>query len=396
MGYSSNKKTMMKHPHNFQFLIFKFQSIIALASAMMLTSCINDTPYDAELGAPKIVLNALLQPDSLLSATVSRTAHFLDTKEPQRLADATVTATINGIEVPLSYNPHTQSYGSTYRLCQGDKVTLTATHDIGTATATQQVVTSTSISIAHTAMQPFRNPGDPVSLATLNDVDSALIISLHIDDPIDEKNYYRLTIDFQGSYLVNIPKDIYYYSIKQRDNNEESYEESSDTLISEYFYPHYLLTSSSSQFITESESAAQLLGELFYLTSENAFIFSDEHLHGKEGQPMVEFLFLMESPSTPYSEPESGWTDDDTWDNEDYIFPADTVSQANYHYHCTLETLSEDYYRYLNEVASYSAMEGIPIGEPIPINTNIQGGLGIVGSYSSVICAGDTLYRLNQ
>ena len=363
---------------------------------MMLTSCINDTPYDGELGAPKIVLNALLQPDSLLSATVSRTAHFLDTKEPQRLADATVTATINGREVPLSYNPHTQSYGSTYRLCQGDKVTLTATHDIGTATATQQVVTPTSISIAHTAMQPFRNPGDPVSLATLNDVDSALIISLHIDDPIDEKNYYRLTIDFQGSYLVNIPKDIYYYSIKQRDNDEESYEESSDTLISEYFYPHYLLTSSSSQLITESESAAQLLGELFYLTSENAFIFSDEHLHGKEGQPMVEFLFLMESPSTPYSDPESGWTDDDTWDNEDYIFPADTVSQANYHYHCTLETLSEDYYRYLNEVASYSAMEGIPVGEPIPINTNVQGGLGIVGSYSSVICAGDTLYRLNQ
>ena len=386
---------MMKHPHNFQFLIFKFQSIIALASAMMLTSCINDTPYDAELGAPKIVLNALLQPDSLLSATVSRTAHFLDTKEPQRLADATLTATINGREVPFSYNPHTQSYGSTYRLCQGDKVTLTATHDIGTATATQQVVTPTSISIAHTTMQPFRNPGDPVSLATLNDVDSALIISLHIDDPIDEKNYYRLTIDFQGSYLVNIPKDIY-YSIKQRDNDEESYEESSDTLISEYFYPHYLLTSSSSQLITESESAAQLLGELFYLTSENAFIFSDEHLHGKEGQPMVEFLFLMESPSTPYSDPESGWTDDDTWDNEDYIFPADTVSQANYHYHCTLETLSEDYYRYLNEVASYSAMEGIPIGEPIPINTNVQGGLGIVGSYSHVICAGDTLYRLNQ
>ena len=363
---------------------------------MMLTSCINDTPYDAELGAPKIVLNALLQPDSLLSATVSRTAHFLDTKEPQRLADATVTATINGREVPLSYNPHTQSYGSTYRLCQGDKVTLTATHDIGTATATQQVVTPTSISIAHTAMQPFRNPGDPVSLATLNDVDSALIISLHIDDPIDEKNYYRLTIDFQGSYLVNIPKDIYYYSIKQRDNDEESHEESSDTLISEYFYPHYLLTSSSSQLITESESAAQLLGELFYLTSENAFIFSDEHLHGKKGQPMVEFLFLMESPSTPYSDPESGWTDDDTWDNEDYIFPADTVSQANYHYHCTLETLSEDYYRYLNEVASYSAMEGIPIGEPIPINTNVQGGLGIVGSYSHVICAGDTLYQLNQ
>ena len=395
MEYSSNKKTMMKHPHNFQFLIFKFQSIIALASAMMLTSCINDTPYDGELGAPKIVLNALLQPDSLLSATVSRTVHFLDTKEPQRLADATVTATINGREVPLSYNPHTQSYGSTYRLCQGDKVTLTATHDIGTATATQQVVTPTSISIAHTAMQPFRNPGDPVSLATLNDVDSALIISLHIDDPIDEKNYYRLTIDFQGSYLVNIPKNIY-YCIKQRDNDEESHEESSDTLISEYFFPHYLLTSSSSQLITESESAAQLLGELFYLTSENAFIFSDEHLHGKEGQPMVEFLFLMESPSTPYSDPESGWTDDDTWDNEDYIFPADTVSQANYHYHCTLETLSEDYYRYLNEVASYSAMEGIPIGEPIPINTNVQGGLGIVGSYSHVICAGDTLYRLNQ
>ena len=48
---------------------------------MMLTSCVNDVPYDAEIGAPKLVLNAMLRADSMLTATVGRTAHFLDTQQ---------------------------------------------------------------------------------------------------------------------------------------------------------------------------------------------------------------------------------------------------------------------------------------------------------------------------
>ena len=109
----------MKHNNNFKFSIFNFQFIIAL-SAMIMTSCVNDTPYDAELGAPKLVLNAILQPDSLLSATVSRTAHFLDTEEPQRIADATVVAIVNGKEMPLTYSSDTKDYRSSYHLHIGD------------------------------------------------------------------------------------------------------------------------------------------------------------------------------------------------------------------------------------------------------------------------------------
>ena len=53
---------------------------------MMLTSCVNDIPYDAEIGAPKLVLNAMLRANGeQLTATVGRTAHFLDTEEPRRL-----------------------------------------------------------------------------------------------------------------------------------------------------------------------------------------------------------------------------------------------------------------------------------------------------------------------
>lgn len=380
----------MKSQH-FQFSILKFQFLIALC-AMFFTSCVNDIPYDEEMGAPKLVLNAILQPDSLLFATVSRTAHFLDIEPPQRIADATVTASVNGKRKELTYIPYTQSYYSNYRLRSGDEVTLTATHDIGTVTTSQQVTTPTSISITYTEMQPFNNPGDPVSLSTLNDVDSALMVSLYIDDPIDEKNYYRLTIDYQGSYLVRFSWDMY------SDNHqyiEENNEEKSDTLVTEYFYPHYLLTQSSSQLITESESTAQLLGGLFYLTSENSFVFSDERLRNTDGMPIIDFLMLMESPRGNHNlyNYESGWTDkDNDWTN-DFIFPSDTVSHANYHYQFTLETLSEDYYRYLNETASYSTLEGIPVGEPAPIHTNIKGGLGIVGSYSSAQCKSDTLHR---
>lgn len=378
----------MKHTHKFQFSISHFQFIIALTSTMMLASCVNDTPYDAELGAPKLVLNAILQPDSLLSATVSRTAHFLDTKEPQRLADAIVTASIDGQSITLQYDEATQTYTSGYTLCAGDEVTLTATHPIGTATATGRVMHPTPTAIAHTTMLPFTAPGDPLSTALLNKTDSALLVSIHLDDPVGETNYYRLSIAYEGSYEVTYPEDIY------RGENLTPSQTRGSLESTETFYPHYLLTESSTRLFTTSESMAQMLGGLLYMTSTNSFIFTDENLRNKDGQPVVEFLFLMESPSTPLDfNPESGWAGDDMGGNEDYIFPADTVSRATYRYGFTIEHLSADYYRYLEDVATFEMTGGAFIGEPTPIHTNIQGGLGIVGSYAITTCRGGTLYR---
>ena len=383
------KQSLLSLKRNF----FKFQFIIVL-SVTMMASCTNDIPYDAEIDAPKLVLNTMLQPDSMLTATVSRTAHFLDTEEPQRVADATVAAVVNSKEVRLTYSADTKDYRSSYRLCPGDEVTLTATHHIGTATATAQVMASTAITIAHTTMQSFANPGDPVSLATLNEVDSALMVSLYIDDPANETNYYRLTIDYEGSYLVSIPNDMLYtdtYPYAERDDEAKG-----DTLIKEGFYPHYLLTESSSRLVIDSESAGQFLSGLLYLTSSNSIIFSDEYLHGANGQPIIDFLMLMEYPrsSKEMDDTESGWGEENIWgEDPDFIFPSDTVSYASYYSHFTLETLSEDYYRYLNDAASYGIMGGMGIGEPTPIHTNIRGGLGIVGSYSITRCSGERLYR---
>ena len=379
----------MKPNNNFQFSIFNFQFIIAL-SAMIMSSCVNDLPYDEQIGAPRLVLNALLLPDSTLTATVSRTAHFLDTEEPQRLADATVTATIHGESLPLTYSADTKDYRSQYTLRSGDEVTLTASHAIGTATATAQVTTPTPLTIAHTKMQPFTNPGDPVSLATLNEVDSAMLVSLRIDDPADEANYYRLTIDYYGTYLARYPEDIYGGYDQDKQDDTSGY-----VVTEEGFYPHYLLTESSSRLVIDSESAAQLLGGLLYLTSYNSLIFTDEQLHSIDGKSTVDFLMLMESPRTSGDmfDPESGWMGGNDWTNG-FIFPSDTVSKATYHYHFMLETLSEDYYRYLSTASSYGIMGGTFVGEPTHIHTNIRGGLGIVGSYSSTACDGCKEHKL--
>ena len=359
---------------------------------MMLTSCVNDLPYDAEIGASKLVMNALLLPDSALTATVSRTAHFLDTEEPPRLADAVVTAIVNGEEHTLTYSATTKDYRSTYTLRSGDMVTLTATHSIGTATAKHQVMRPTPIAIAQVTKQPFTNPGDPVSLATLNDVDSAMLVSLYIDDAADEVNYYRLTMDYGGTYLARYPEGIYsdYYPSAGESDGTEYF------ITEEYFYPHYLFTESSSRLVIDSESAAQLVSGLLYLTSYNSIIFTDEQLRSN-GQPIVDFLMLMESPrsSSNMYNPESGWGYDYGWGyDSDFIFPSDTVSRATYHYQFMLETLSEDYYRYLKSVSSYSMLGGTFVGEPTPIHTNIRGGLGIVGSYSNTECGDSTAYTL--
>lgn len=371
-------KTTMR-TNNFQLSFFNPRLFIVLISTMLF-SCVNDIPYNAEIGSPKLVLNALLLPDSILTATVGRTVHFLDSEAPKRLANATVTATVNGSHMGLTYDAATRDYRCAYRLNASDEVTLTATHTLGIATATQSVMQQTPIRVVNAMMQPFVNPGDPVSLATLNDVDSAMIVSLYIDDPADKVNYYRLTIDYRGTYEVQHPEEIY-----GDETNNHPYPKEGGLISEEGFFPHYLLTESSSRLIIDSESASQLLGNLLYMTSSNSFVFSDERLRNTHGQPIIDFLMLMELPrsSNDMYNPESGWTDDNDWDN-DFIFPADTVSSATYHYHFTLETLSEDYYHYLTTVSAYDLTGGTMISEPVSIHSNVSTGVGIVGSYSAV------------
>ena len=111
----------MRHTNNFQFSISNFQFIIAL-SAMIMTSCVNEVPYRAEDSKPRLYLNAILLPDSQLTATVGRTAHFLEDQQAYRLSDAEVTAVINGNSLPLAYDEDTKNYHSSYRLRSGDKV----------------------------------------------------------------------------------------------------------------------------------------------------------------------------------------------------------------------------------------------------------------------------------
>ena len=345
---------------------------------LLFTSCVNDIPYDAEIGAPKLVLNAMLRANGeQLTATVGRTAHFLDTEEPQRLNDATVTATINGEDFPLVYDEASESYLSHYGLNAGDEVTLTATHTLGTASATERVMHPAPIAVAHTTMVPFTPPGDPLSAALLNEVDSALLVSIYIDDPAEEANYYRLSIHYEGSYEVTFPDDVY-----TRDYNTTE----------ETFYPHYLFTESSTRLMTTSESMSQMFSGLLYMSSTNSFIFTDQNLRNADGQPIVDFMFLMESPATPNFNPESGWIEDDEWDG--YISPADTVSRATYHYAFMLEHLSEDYYKYIEDATAFEMTGGAFVGEPMPIHTNIRGGLGIVGSYSTTECSGRVEHKV--
>lgn len=354
----------------------KFSFFIALW-VIALTSCVNEIPYKAEDSLPKLYINALLQPDSILKATVGRTTHFLEPQNSYHISDAEVTAVVNGKSMTLAYDHSAQNYRCDYILQSGDEVTLTVhTTAYGSATATERVVAPSSLSIANITMQTFTNPGDPLSLITLNDVDSAMMMSLHIDDPAEETNYYRLTIDYYGTYLARYPEDIYGDSPYEALSSEEGY-----FITEETFYPHYMPSESSSRLVIDSESASQLIGGLLYLTSNNSIIFSDKQLR-YSGKPIIDFLMLIELPrsSNDMYNPESGWEDDEGW-YSDFIFPSDTISQATYRYRFELETLSEDYYRYLTTVSTYEGIGNAFIAEPIAIHSNVSTGVGIVGSY---------------
>ena len=80
---------------------------------------------------------------------------------------------------------------------------------MGTASATERVMHPAPIAVAHTTMVPFTPPGDPLSAALLNEVDSALLVSIYIDDPAEEANYYRLSIHYEVRNEATVPDDVY-------------------------------------------------------------------------------------------------------------------------------------------------------------------------------------------
>jgi hypothetical protein len=101
-------------------------------------------------------------------------------------------------------------------------------------------------------------------------------------------------------------------------------------------------------------------------------VFTDDLFNGSE------YTFKMQVRINP----------DEEEDDNDYYYTANYPDPVSLELYVELQHLTRDYYLYLKSRANARTNEdfGGMFTEPIQVYTNVEGGIGILGSYASTIC----------
>lgn len=284
-----------------------------------------------------IVLSAIVNPDTVFTATVGKTFDFselpalvgeyrdyylysnLDDSYKSILTDAQVELQVNDTDYFLmNYDSVTHVYISSYKPLPSDRITVSIKEaQSKSATATTLIPRQPEIEIV-SAEKIYHHPTFvPDGEVDRTGTDTLIILSLRITDPVEEKNYYRLKLRscgiVQGDFTEGVYSDIY---------------------------------SSTDQLFYNPNLKKDWGGWPAYFSN----IFSDEQMNGKE------YTFTVESRMRGASDP---------------------------HWELELQALSENLYNYLEAVMRYRITDFDDYTESIYLPTNVDNGFGILGAVHS-------------
>ncbi|MDF1560526.1 MAG: DUF4249 domain-containing protein [Bacteroidales bacterium] len=306
---------------------------------MLVTAgaCESEIKFKGSEVEPMIVIYSLLNPDSLVTVTIAEShAVFESRYEPRQITNASVRLYRDGelIET-LTYVPVTTlpDYYPADRFSRYVSLSHKPVHG-----STYRI--EVDVDGLESAWGETRLP-EPVPVISV-DTGSVIIeeysgevkIKVKFRDPADTDNYYRLTAKaLTGTYLGNL---------------------------NEPYDPSFPVTVYNSDIgygaLSEPLIAPQQEDDLFGMYLQNDFyLFMDELIDGKEYS-----LTLAYSYPGPLA-----------IDHYEFI-----------HAYFSLHTITKDVYLYL---LSYSAQRQTIdnfLAEPVPVYTNITGGLGVVGAVS--------------
>jgi hypothetical protein len=165
---------------------------------------------------------------------------------------------------------------------------------------------------------------------------------LNFSDPGAEKNYYNIKAGGVMGYDKNIPGYSYFHGYHYG-TNEDNISPSDTILITALFFPYF--HSSDPVFNVESEGIHDYS---FFATQ-----FTDELINGKAYTLSLIF---------------------------DYFRKIHTEYGEFYTLTLHLENLSPEFYLYSVSKAQQDWVRDNPFAEPVPVYSNVEGGLGIFGS----------------
>ncbi len=320
----------------------KMKRIISLIPAALLivfatVSCETTIDYKGPETEPKVVIYALLHPDSLISVSVSEShSVFRVPYQPRQITNAVVkiyrddtlleTLTYQAAEPEPDYyppNPYSRYVSSAYRPEYGHDYRIEVeVPGLRKAYGEARLPAPVTVEVADTSSMDigygYRE----------------LTVKLKFRDPAGEENFYRIT----ASSLAGI-----YYGDKFEPYNPEnavgvqeadiSYGALSDPLI-----------------------APRQEDDFFDMSMPNMYyIFLDELIPGKEYTMRLTYNGFY--PDTDYFEFLFAWF--------------------------RLSTITRDLYLYLQSYSAHLQTRDNFLAEPVPVYTNVTNGLGVVGAVST-------------
>jgi len=325
----------------------KYLSIIFLAIlTACFSGCINELEFDGEVTKPYLVMNGYVTPDSVVKVHLTKSKFFLQSDETFTfVTNATVKLYVNNSEKEIMTYTSEGYYTSTYKPLVGDIIKIVASNsEFSNVNSTIEVLNPSVILSVDSSNHVYEktpmisgyssNGGSVILDTTGYSINEQCDFKVKFRDPADKNNYYRISF-----------KMINYY---ENDSTSEQIP---------YFY-------SDDMVFTNGQEATDIIDISAYSSNYNEF--SDELFNGKEYKLKVSYnlhsLYYTDEKYLQY--------------NENPKLP------LRRELYITLNSISKAYFLYLKTRAA-SANEVEFFSEPVQVYSNIMGGLGILGSYSS-------------
>lgn len=318
-----------------------FNILSALAFVgLFLSACYTEIDLDKYRPDPKVVLNSAIKPDSLISASVSRTWFYAEQDPDIIISDASVELFINGhFMEQMSWQPGAEEergmYRSSYAAKEGDTIKIMATTSYGKVWAEDRV--------------PVKVPIEKVAISQQkSDWTSTVLGYEESDGSIVAIERLCIDINYEITFTDD-PAVENYYLIRVEDYSSQPWELGMGSL--EY--------SSDPVFIGE-KTVLEGLSTEEGLWGQGGRTFSDASINGRRYTLRIKEKGLIPS----------------------YMLHPDVDTRR----HIVLYSLSKPYFQYLSDLQNsedenvINVIEGMGLAEPLRTYSNINGGTGILGS----------------
>ena len=329
--------------------------MIGAAVALQLTACVEEIDLEELRPDPTLVVNCVAQAGKPLEVGVSHTWFFTDDHQNVPLEDAEVNLYVNDSfreklwfeEGETVYNMPGQ-YHASYVPREGDRIHLEVSHpEFGKAQAETVVPKQAKVLKANIHYLPEEGSGYGRK--------GTILYQVTIRDDNTRDNYYLLRID---------------RAVPVFDRKAKQY-------IGFYDIPLYIDYTTDPIFGSTFTALDQIFGSVT-LQDDHGVIFSDELLNGK-----AEYTFQLRQDA--YSTSPGGNVYFINVGDEE-LSPDEYEPAPSCRLWVHLYEISADYYKYLKALQEQdsgvltNALIDAGLAEPIRVFSNVDGGVGIVGS----------------